>query len=390
MTSVLFNLMLITASIVSFVCIDIHAQADDQFASGSVLYENQNYKEALAVFESCVESDSTNLNCIEKAGLSAYRLGDIPLAKQHLLQLLKIDTFNSTALIQLSSIYEQEKNTPKAIKYYTALKKQYPQNSIYCRKLGQQYQSAGLLTDAFANFAEALKLNDRDLFTIKGIAEIFLSNKQYYEADSIIRKGLDLDSMNVNFNLLIAQSKYRQKSFDSTVHYLERIKAEIDLSPYFNKLFGYSYIQIDSFEHSIPLLEKALVDEGNKEYAHYYLAIAYENLDNQEYALHHYGKALEEGISENVDLYHRNLAKIYNEKSKLRDAIDHYKDAYKYGKDPLILFFLARACDKYYKDRNIAVNYYQKYIKSGDENEEYIRYAKERKRYLIEQIHFEN
>ena len=131
------------------------------------------------------------------------------------------------------------------------------------------------------------------------------------------------------------------------------------------------------------------MDEGNKEYAHYYLATAYEKLDSQDYALHHYNKALEEGISDNVDLYHRNLAKIYNEKSELKEAIPHYQDAYKYGEDSNVLFYLARAADVYYKDKNIALNYYKRYIKLGD-NEDYVRYSRERRRYILEQLHFEN
>lgn len=363
-------------------------QEFENYSQGLKYYEAQNFVSALKSFEKCLTRDSSRLACYENAGQSAYRLGDIPKAKSYFLELEKLDSLNKTMLVQLSSIYELEKNTPKAIKYYKQLKELSPDNPLYHRKLGQQFQDAGLLQEAFLNYSNAYKLNKRDLFTIKGLAEIFLSNQQYSEADSLLRTALDLDSMNVNFNLLLAQSQYKQKAFDSTVHYLEKIRYEIDLSPYFNKMFGYSYIQIDSFEKSIPLLEKSLIDEGNKEYAHYYLATAYEKLDKPDYALHHYEKALEEGISSNVDLYHRNLAKLFNESNNLRKAIEHYKDAYKYSNDPVLLFFLARASDVYYKDKKIAVNYYSRYIRSEDQmNEEYIKYAKERKRYLQEQIH---
>ncbi len=363
------------------------SQNESIYTNAFEYYSKQEFQEALRLFEECISQDSLNTFCMEKAGLSAYQLGDIPKAKALFFNLEKLDSTNRIAIAQLSTIYDQEKNIPKAIKYYTKLKKLIPQNPVYHRKLAQQYHNAGLHVEAFPHYLEALKLNPRDVFTINGIAEIFLSNKQYIEADSMLREGLKLDSLNINFNLLMAQSQYRQKAYDSTVHYLERIRYEIDLSPYYNKLFGYSYIQIDSFERSIPLLEKSLVDEGSKEYAHYYLATAYEKLENPEYALFHYQKALEEGISGNIDLYHRGLAKLYNEKKQLGDAIDHYIDAYKYGKDPVVLFYLARASDIYYKDKNIAVNYYKKYIKSNDSNADYKKYAKERKLHLQEQLH---
>ena len=375
----------------SIICIfgslSLFSQEDIDIAAAQTFFDQQDYLNAIPIYEKCVLSDSLNIDCYEKLSLSAYRLGDTPKARENYLALEKIDSTNKLALSQLANIFEQDKNSPKAIKYYHKLVKYYPENPVYFRKLAQNYQAAGLLTDAFRYYAEAYKKNGRDLFTIKGISEIFISNKQYAEADSIMLKGLEIDTMNVNLHLLIAQSKYRQKVYDSTVHYLDRIKYTIDFSPYYNKMFGYAYIQIDSFEKSIPLLEKSLVDEGSKEYAHYYLATAYYNLDNMEYALYHYNKALEEGISNNVDLYHRSLAKLYNDDNKLKEAIAHYKDAYKYGDDPLMLFYLARASEIYYKDKSIALNYYKRYIKSKHNNSEYIDYAKERSRHLKELRH---
>lgn len=377
----LFTILCVCLSLSAF------AQSDWDASEADAAYDFQEYQKSFELYTKCIETDSTQIHCYERGAQSAYRLGDIPNAKQLFHKLEEIDTFNRIALSQLSAIYELEKNAPKAIKYYTKLRNLFPENPVYHRKLGQQYQAAGLMTEAFENYSAAYKLNKRDMFSIQGIAEIFIANKQYEEADSLLLEGLSLDSLNVNFSLLIAQSKYRQKLFDSTVHYLERIQYEIDFSPYFNKMFGYAYIQIDSFEKSIPLLEKSLIDEGSKEYAHYYLATAYESMDSTEWSLYHYEKALDEGISSNTDLYHRNLARMYNDAGKLREAIEHYKDAYKYGEDPLVLFYLARACDIYYKDKSVAVNYYSKYIRSSEPTVEYKQYAKDRRQILREQMH---
>lgn len=362
-------------------------QQNEFQTSGDEYYSNQDYENAFTSFKKCYETDSLNVKCLQSAGLSAYRLGDIPEARKLFLELIKTDSTNRIGLTQLATIFEQSKNTPKAIKYYNQLTKIFPDNAVFYRKLAQQYQGAGLMTEAFTNYLKANALNKRDLFTIKGLAELFITNKQYSEADSMLLEGLRMDTFNINLHFLMAQSKYKQKSYDSTVHYLTNIIGRIDFSPYYNKMLGYSYIQIDSFEKSIPILFKALNDPGSAENAHYYLATAYNELDNKPYAKHHYEKALEEGISGNVDIYHRVLAKMYNEENQLSKAIDHYKDAYKYGKDPLVLFYLARAADVYYKDKNIAINYYKKYYKSNHSNKEYVTYAKERARQLKEVQH---
>ena len=83
------------------------------------------------------------------------------------------------------------------------------------------------------------------------------------------------------------------------------------------------------------------------------------------------------------------MARLYAKEEDLKAAIPHYQDAYKYGEDPLVLFYLARASDNYYKDKNIAIRYYTKFIKSNYDHAEYQKYAADRKRYLKELIHLQ-
>lgn len=371
----------------SFLQSMVFCQNDSLLLLAEQYYENQDYENAFHAYSECYKSDSENEFCLKQAAMSSYRLGDLPKAKTLFEVLVKVDSVNRVGLVQLANIYEQEKNTPKAIKYYSKLTKLFQENSTYYRKLAQQYHNAGLLIEAFSNYNKAYKLNSKDMYALQGITEIFVSNQQYVEADSMLLIGLAADTFNIKMNQLLARSKYKQKEYDQTIYTLERITGRVDLSPYFNKMLGYAYIQIDSFERAIYYLQKSLSDEGSKEYAHYYLATAYEKLENPDYALHHYQEALKEGVSDNVSNYHRNLAKIYNEKNKLKEAIPHYQDAIKYGDDPLLMFFMARAADKYYKDKNIAIRYYGKYLKSSDDNAEYKKYSKDRMIYLKEIRH---
>jgi len=252
------------------VCVSLSAfaQSDWDASEANAAYDFQEYQKAFELYKECFETDSTQIHCYERGAQSAYRLGDIANAKKLFHRLEQIDTINRLAFSQLSAIYELEKNAPKATKYYTKLRNLFPENPVYRRKLGQQYQAAGLMTEAFENYSAA-----------------------------------------------------------------------------------------------------------------------YERMDSTEWALYHYEKALDEGISSNTDLYHRNLARMYNDAGKLREAIEHYKDAYKYGEDPLVLFYLARACDIYYKDKSVAVNYDSKYIRSSEPTEEYKQVAKDRRQHLREQMH---
>ncbi len=224
--------------------------------------------------------------------------------------------------------------------------------------------------------------------TTRTLANLFVVNRQFKEADSLIWKGLKYDDKNVALSLLQATNKYKQKQYDSTTVVLEKLLGRIDLSNYYNKMLGYSYMQIDSFDKAIWFLERSLVDEKNPEGAHYYLATAYEKKNEMEISKFHFNEAINAGLSGNLGTYHRNLARIYNEEKDFKKAIKHYEKAYECTEDPVLIYYLARACDIYYKDKNIAIRYYNKYVKSNDQNESYKAYAFDRKRYLKEQQHF--
>ena len=350
------------------------------------LYNIQEYSKAFSLYDNCFKADSI-IHCGERASICAFHIGDYASSKYVAIALEKIDSSNHTAISQLAKLYELEKNTPKSIKYYHKLVKIYPTNAIFIRKLGQQYLQAGLITDAFRYLSQALKVNPRDMIALKSCADIFISNKQFSEGDSLLRQGLSYDTLNISLHLSVAQSKFRQKAYDSTAFYLEKIIGIIDLSPYYNKLLGYSYIQLDSLNNAIYHLEKSLQDEGNKEYAHYYLATAYEKLDSSIYAKHHYEQAIDASISKNVGLYHKSLGQILDDEGNQKDAIPHYKDAIKFGDDPLNYFLLAKASDTYYRDKTIALRYYKKYLESNPKRKEYHSYARERVQLIKGYLH---
>lgn len=350
-------------------------------------YLEGKYFDAISIAEECLVKDSTNLDCILIFADASNKLGDQSKAKKYYHKLEKLDSTNVRSYIQLASIYEQQQRIPRAIKYYSILNKLLPQDPVYYRKNAQLFRSVKDKKEAFRLYAIANKLNPRDILALKGLAEICIGNNQMEMADSLIQSGLEVDDENISMYYLLAKSKYKQKQYDSVTVILEGLRGQVDLDSYYNKLLGYSYLQIDSIDLAIQKLQLALVDEAESEKLHYYLATAFEKNKEVQGALEHYEKAVEFGRSPDIDMYHRNVARLANKEKKYKKAIEHYKDAYKYGKDPVILYYLATICDIYYKDKSIAINYYKKYNTSGHSHIEYQKYAKSRSRYLKEQLH---
>ena len=349
--------------------------------------QSQDYLSAFSIYSSCYEADTNNVNCLYLSGISAYRSGDNKMAKKYLLKLENKDTMLAKAWVSLAAIYEEEENPPKAIKYYTRLQESNPNISTYSRKLGRLYRLADSKTDAWRYYAKAYKTNPRDIKCIKGLAELAMANSQGDLADSIIIEGLKIDSTHIGLNLLRAKLKYKVKAYQETAIILESVLGSHDFNAYYHKLYGYALVQIDSSDKAIFHLSKALAITPEDEKVHYYLGTAYEKLEDEKSAIFHFEKAADYAVSSSIDKYFRNLAKLYDQEKDFPKAIEAYKEAYRYGEDPKMLYYLARASDIYYKDKSIAITYYGRYINSKDDVKSYKNYATERKRYLQEQMH---
>ena len=365
----------------------VSAMTQDISSDMKAAFANQDYLQAVELSKSCYEADTNNLECLRILATAANKAGDQATAKQYLHILEVKDSSNTNVYVQLGSIYDQQQQFPKAIKYYSILNKMLPDNPLYYRKNANLYKGYGDQLESFRLYAKANKLNPRDVLSLKGLAEVSIGNGQMVMADSLINVALELDSMNIGINYLLARLKYKQKQYYEVTKVFERIRGQVDLNGYYNKLLGYAYLQIDSVDLAITKFQLALVDDNSPEKLHYYLATAYEKKGNQIGALEHYEKAVESGISPDLDLYHRNVGRLALKENMHKKALAAYKDAYKYGKDPVLLYYMAAAADNYYKDKSIAIAYYKKYLKSNHNHLEYQDYAKKRVRYLKELNH---
>jgi tetratricopeptide (TPR) repeat protein len=132
-------------------------------------------------------------------------------------------------------------------------------------------------------------------------------------------------------------------------------------------------------------LRKSLLNEGNPEYANYYMAIAFEKKKEFDEASHFYKEALTAGISQNCGQYHKGMARMFAHANKYKEVIFHYKESLPYEDDGYAYFYMANAAEQYYKDKSIAIDYYQKFVTYKGINKELEVIANQRIKALKEQ-----
>ena len=348
------------------------------------LIQNQQFQKAIVAIEALDSLEQDYY--LEKKAYCAYQLGRFPAAKQSCLRILKQDTFNIKANLFLSQIYEAELDIPKAILHASHLLRFDSTNSSTYKKLGRLYNKANLKRLAKQYFERSLQFNSADVATLLELSDLANSEQEWEIADDYSDRILAIDSMNVRGLLAKAKSRYGQRKYADVVKYLEKTKGKLDLTPYFQKILGYSYLQIDSLDQSIFILENLLYRE-QAEHTYYYLAMAYGKKEEWAKSTYFYEKATEAGISKNIENYYASMAVTHKEQSNWKDAFDCYEQAFHFSNDPIHLLRKAQLAEWYYEDKSIALRQYQMCIDLNTLPEGNKNYAIQRVKSLKEYLH---
>jgi len=351
---------------------------------GDSLLSQQNYMLAAEKYTSCYLSDTIDKKPMVSLANCYMQLGDYTMAKKYYHQLEIDSLYKTEAISKLAIIYESQQNLPKAIKYYRALSLVYPENPIYLRKLGNLYLQGRETKQALESYQKAYQINPRDLLTIQGLTEFYLNNDDLDKADSLANNGIKIDSNNVGLLLLKSRISYRARDYRTTADILHKLTYQTELNNFYNKLLGYSFMQIDSIDKAIYHLQKSLVQENDPEYALYYLALAHEKKTEYDKAIWFFEEAGKAGISTNMAQYHRGLARIYTHQKSFSKVVSQYQKSLNYQTDAEVYYYMANAAEQIQGKKGNAITYYQKYIDSGHNNSEWIKHAKSRIKALKE------
>ena len=359
-----------------------------KYQRANELMNNFQFGKAIPLFYECQRADQQNLDYNSKLAYCYFQQGNYGEAKIFYKEMLKVDSLNAIALSYLGNIFDKEQNYPQSAKYYEQLLTIDSTNSYYYK----QNAFLALKTDnafkAIRFFNQAHVLNPSDIGVLAQLGELYLKLDQMEYASDFIKKGLQLNANNFALLYVNARIKNKQKDNKGVIENIEKAMALGDTIIYYQKLLGAAYIKEGEFEKGKYHFERIVAKGKDGESTHYYLALAYDGLNDKKKAIEHYQKAIELGISENTALYYRNLGADFEDIHDLRSAIKSYKSALIYTNASSVYYDLGRICDVYYKDKKIALKYYNKFLKKAAKNDtERIQLVKARIASLKEYIH---
>lgn len=354
---------------VLFISISLSAQVQYR-STAEILKEAdwniQNYKFDRALELLNQPFDSLNKELLQKKGYCYSRLGNYDDAIRAYQRIIGIDSTNANACNQLGQLYSKTGQYELGVDLYQKLIEADSTNSFYWKQYASLVSQTGNITYATSYYLKAVELNPRDIEAYTSLVNLLLEAEEFSTADSILTKALT-DVSHPQLKLLLARAQFGEEKYQSVIDNINGMLAPSrDTTATMARLLGISYFQLHRYNEVIQCMN-VLVDAGvQTEWMYYYMGASYDQLKAYDKAIVYVQKAIEMGISDNIETYYTQLAVSYENTNDFKNAIHYYKAAYETSKSDILLYHLARNYDQMYKDKSSALAFYKRYLNSED------------------------
>jgi tetratricopeptide (TPR) repeat protein len=343
------------------------------------LINNYQFERALGLLSD--PGDSLTVAVIQRKGYCYLRLGNYVEAISQFERIVKIDSINPNALVQLGQLYAKNNQYEKARACYQKLIEGDSLNSYYYKQYASVAAQSNDVIGSVMNYLKAVRLNPKDVESYILLGNVLLEAEQYPLADTILNQALQIHK-SPQLRLLLAKAQFGEERYEDVIRTTEQLMTKGDTIPAYARLLGISYFQLDRHQEVIPWMKFLMKSGQQAEWIYYYMGVSYQQLNMPDTAISYLNKAIEKGISDNISTYYTQLAMSYENIKDFKSAIRYYKAAYESSKSNILLYHLARNYDVYYKDKAQAIAYYKRYLNSDDT----IKIAREYTRYRLDEL----
>ncbi|MBS1529045.1 MAG: tetratricopeptide repeat protein [Bacteroidetes bacterium] len=173
--------------------------------------------------------------------------------------------------------------------------------------------------------------------------------------------------------------EYAEQKFKDVITNSELLLTLGDHSAYILNKLGEAYLSVHNYQCSVETFS-AIPANYQTEGTFYYMAECYKQLGDQTKAIEYLNKAIDAGLSPNIDSYYSEIADSYTDLKKDKKALGAYQKSLQFHETPMTYYLMASLYDNNLKNGKQAVIYYKKYIaaKPPKNQQKYVIYANSR------------
>lgn len=359
------------------------AQQTDKSADALLLeyYQNQRFADALDYLRKTYPEPITDTKTLSSMAYTSQMAGKLAEAEGYYLRIYQKDSTSISLVYNLGNLNLRRGNNGKALVYFKKiLQKDSTNFNVYKQLATISYNTGDLKADS-AYLERANQINPVDPDVATDLAMIFINQKIYPKADTIVSKALAADTANLLLLHQMAIINYRLEKFRQTIMICQQLIAGGFISGDVINMLGISYFTVKRYKECISAFEILETNKTASETSYYYTGMSYKALHDQDTAIVYLNKAIKKAISSNVDSYYSEIGDSYEKLHKLNKAVNAYQKSLLYDSKPTITYYvLANLYDSELKSKSTAAKYYRKYIKTNPPKDQsvYLTYAKSR------------
>ena len=353
--------------LLSIVIFSANILGQNETPSINELMQKGQYAQALVELEKLNIGDSTQMDILQKQALCNLKLGRIAQARK-LYQIMLLKNPDSIEnLLQMASIYEKEYNLSEAFKAYQKLNSLDSLNTFYWKELSRVSVRMERGKEGIMYLKKAISIDDKDLESLASLSNLYLNKGDADLAQPLIKIAFQLDTSSIRIRHLRSRLSYVSSDFQGVMKDILFTMSLGDSTAYYQRFLGTAYYYLDSLPKSIATF-KRLINIGEKT-ENVYAGLAFSQLKsakNEELmalteANNNFFEATDLGTSDRLSDYEIGMADVQDKMGNTDYAIKLFTRLLQ--NRPKAVFRLGEIYEKKKQDKEMALLYYQEYIK---------------------------
>ncbi len=351
---------------------------------------NNRHTEAVAAARHWARLDTVTTRPYVELAQAYYTKGNIDQSEKAYQVALNRDSANTALMYQIARFYQNNGNDPKALKMYELLLKTDSTNAFYYRRGAIHSISINHTWNACSWHVRSIELEPQEIENYLAFAETQLEMRAFVNADTLLRKALEMEPTNTRAILLSAKSAYVANDYEDVIRLLEPRFPERIGSATAARYYGISLYKAGRYDDALTVLSLLAQLAPDENYPYYYMGLCLKELGNMEAAKVNFETAIEKVSTSNLSAYHEALGLLQQSEENHAEAIKHLRMAQSLLNNNELIYHLAVSYDSYYSDKSIAKKSFEKYAMIADtaENPKY-KYSLERLETLKREAHFD-
>ena len=266
------------------------------FYSAEALYASGQFAEAARSYEQAIAIDPKSAGAEAGLGRSLARQKRLDDAEAHLRKAAELDAGFRDVLLELGSLFEENKRREEAIGIY----RQFPENPAARERLGELLLESGKTAEAIPELESALKSAPTSANRV-ALAAAYVRSKQMEKAAALLREAVAAEPGNVELRMMYGRTLRDQREFPAAAQEFARAaQAKPDSKDAWSELAGVLILN-ENYPQALIALDKVKELGGITPAYFYFRALVLDHQKDYKPALESYQRFLEMSKGEHPD-----------------------------------------------------------------------------------------